>query len=415
MTDLFAARPPLQSGVLEPDRGFVVSTGIECSTPLIAGGVRQDELLLTGHWDRFAEDFAITADLGIRTLRYGVPFHVVAADPDRLDWDWTDRALGSLRDAGLTPVADLLHFGLPARLWGIGDPALPAAYRRYVDAFVRRYPWIRHYTPVNEPWITSVMSARHGLWNERRQDERSMVAALGNVLECVVAGSEIIRAARPDAVFLQSDVCERWIAETDEVRDEVDLLNEQRFVPFELSYGLEPSALALAWLTENGMSDGRLDWLLDHGSPQNAIVGHDYYAGNEHVVFAPGQSRVREPLEGYASVAREYFKRLPMPFFLAETNRVTELAPGWLTSVWNDAVEMADEGLPIRGFCWYSLTDQVDWDTGLAQANGHVDTLGLVDLDRGMRPVGTMYRELALAALEGRVLPLGDEALPEAA
>ena len=414
MTTPLAAQPPLEPGVLEPDRNFVVSTGIECSTPLIAGGIRQDELLLTGHWDRFAEDFAITADLGIRTLRYGVPFHVVAADPDRFDWEWTDRALGALHDAGLTPVADLLHFGLPDRFWGIGDPALPEAYRRYVEAFVRRYPSIRHYTPVNEPWITSVMSARYGLWNERRQDERSMVAALGNVVECVVAGSEIIRAARPDAVFLQSDVCERWIAENDEVRDEVDLLNEQRFVPFELSYGLEPSTLALRWLTENGMSDERIAWLLEHGSPANAIVGHDYYAGNEHIVFAPGQSRVREPLEGYASVAREYFARLPMPFFLAETNRVTDLAPAWLTSVWNDAVGMAHEGLPIRGFCWYSLTDQVDWDTGLAQANGHVDTLGLVDLDRGMRPVGEMYRHLARAALAGHLRPI-DEALPQAA
>jgi hypothetical protein len=194
----------------------------------------------------------------------------------------------------------------------------------------------------------------------------------------------------------------------------VDLLNEQRFVPFELSYGLEPSALALRWLTENGLSDERLTWLLEHGSPTNAIVGHDYYAGNEHIVFAPGQSRVRQPLEGYASVAREYFARLPMPFFLAETNRVTELAPTWLASVWNDAIAMADDGLPIRGFCWYSLTDQVDWDTGLAQANGHVDTLGLVDLDRRMRPVGDIYTELAQAALAGQLLPL-DGALPQAA
>jgi hypothetical protein len=35
---------------------FIVATGIECSAPTIGGGIRRDELLLTGHWDRVGED-----------------------------------------------------------------------------------------------------------------------------------------------------------------------------------------------------------------------------------------------------------------------------------------------------------------------------------------------------------------------
>src|SRR5688572_39343 len=102
------AAPPF-----ELDRGFVVASGIECSAPLIAGGVRMDELRKTGHWERYAEDLALVAGWGIRYLRYGIPFHVVGRDPERLDWAWTDRALAALRDAGIVPIADLLHFGLP--------------------------------------------------------------------------------------------------------------------------------------------------------------------------------------------------------------------------------------------------------------------------------------------------------------
>jgi beta-glucosidase/6-phospho-beta-glucosidase/beta-galactosidase len=136
---------------LTPDSGFVVATGVECSAPVIAGGLRRDELRLTGHWDRYAEDFAITAAMGIRHLRFGIPFHVVSADPDRLDWAWTDAALGALFDAGLEPIADLLHFGVPDDLWGIGDPRLPARHAAFVEAFVHRYPQVRYFTPVNEP------------------------------------------------------------------------------------------------------------------------------------------------------------------------------------------------------------------------------------------------------------------------
>jgi beta-glucosidase len=397
------------AGVLEADRGFVVATGIECSAPLVAGGVRQDELVLTKHVDRFAEDFAITADLGIRTIRYGIPFHLVAADPADLDWRWTDAALGSLRDAGLTPVADLLHFGLPARLWGFGDAGVVEVYTRFVEAFVARYPWIRHYTPVNEPWISATFSAREGMWNERRRDERSHVAALDHLLQCDVVGMEIVRAARPDAVFLQSDACERWVpgSDQDAVVEEAALRNDLRFAPFELAYGRSAGAYATDWLLRNGLPESRLVWLAEHGSDAGCIVGHDYYHGNHREIFAPGRSRSIAPDPGYGPLAREFHDRLQLPFFLAETNRTAEEAVDWLTDVWNDAVELADDGLPIRGVCWYSLTDQVDWDTCLAEVNGRVNSLGLVDLDRQARPVFGLYRELATAALEGRVERIG--------
>jgi hypothetical protein len=50
--------------------------------------------------------------------------------------------------------------------------------------------------------------------------------------------------------------------------------------------------------------------------------------------------------------------------------------------------------VPIVGFTWYSLTDQVDWDVALRQNNQTVNPLGLYDLDRNIRPVGKAYKQL---------------------
>jgi hypothetical protein len=50
--------------------------------------------------------------------------------------------------------------------------------------------------------------------------------------------------------------------------------------------------------------------------------------------------------------------------------------------------------VPIIGFTWYSLTDQVDWDTALRENNGNLNPLGLYDLDRNIRPVGMAYKQL---------------------
>jgi len=50
--------------------------------------------------------------------------------------------------------------------------------------------------------------------------------------------------------------------------------------------------------------------------------------------------------------------------------------------------------VPIVGFTWFSLTDQVDWDTSLREDNHRINPLGLYDLKRRIRPVGDAYREL---------------------
>ncbi len=55
---------------------------------------------------------------------------------------------------------------------------------------------------------------------------------------------------------------------------------------------------------------------------------------------------------------------------------------------------MRNDGIPIVGFTWYSLTDQVDWDSALREDNGRVNPLGLFDLDRNIRPVGRAYKQL---------------------
>jgi beta-glucosidase/6-phospho-beta-glucosidase/beta-galactosidase len=170
----------------ELDHGFVAATGIECSAPVIAGGVRMDELEKTGHYDSYARDIELVAELGIRHLRYGIPFHRVNPDGDLFDWSFVDDALDACRRHVLTPIVDLMHFGVPDDIGNYQNPALPDRFRRYADAFAERYGWVRYYTPVNEPLITATFSARLGLWNERLQDERAFIRALLNTVRCVV-------------------------------------------------------------------------------------------------------------------------------------------------------------------------------------------------------------------------------------
>jgi beta-glucosidase len=400
---------------LELDHGFVVASGIECSAPTIARGRRQDELRKTGHWDRYAEDLALVAAWGIRYLRYGIPFHVVARHRDRFDWAWTDRALAAVRASGIEPIVDLMHFGVPGDLRGMGDPRLPQRFVAYAAAFAERYPWVRWYTPVNEPLVGATFSAALGWWNERASDDRSYVAAIDGVATCAAAGMAVIRERRPDAIFLQSDACESYLPTSTAALGHAAFLQERRFLGWDLAYGRRPAEAVARWLVESGMAPSRLDWFEANGSDAGCIVGHDYYIGNEWMVEPDGRTRsaTADERQGYAALARDYHGHFGLPFMLSETNIDGEAAPRWLARTWNDALQLRLEGLPIRGYTWYGFVDHVDWDSCLRTDAGHANACGLVDLDREAHPVGLLYRSLARAALVGelRPLPVGDEEL----
>lgn len=396
----------IEALALELDRGFVIASGIECSAPLVAGGIRQDELRKTGHDERVERDLALVADFGIRYLRYGIPFHIVAADPGTLDWRWTDRAMAALQANGIEPIVDLLHFGLPDDLWGFGDPRLPARFGSFAEAFAERYPWVRYYTPVNEPLISARFSAQLGWWNERRTDDASFVAAIDGAATCAVLAMAAIRARRPDAIFVQSDTCEGYEPAAPEAIQQAQFLNELRFVAWDLAYGRQPGDLVTAWLRTHGMGAERLAWYAANGSSENCIVGHDFYAGNEWLIGADGSAFLRAEPRGYAAQARDYHAHFGLPFMLSETNMDGPAAEAWLATVWNEALLLRGEGLPIRGVCWYGFIDHVDWDTALREVNDRPNACGLVDLDRGPHPVGGRYRALAQAGLDGVLEPL---------
>ena len=66
----------------------------------------------------------------------------------------------------------------------------------------------------------------------------------------------------------------------------------------------------------------------------------------------------------------------------------------WLWKQWANVLRVRNDGVPVVGFTWFSLTDQIDWIHALREQRGDVDPVGLYDLDRKIRPVGRAYAKL---------------------
>jgi beta-glucosidase/6-phospho-beta-glucosidase/beta-galactosidase len=384
----------VSGGTLELGEGFVAGSGIECSAPVIEGGIRMDELAKTGHYENVETDLRLVRETGIRYLRYGIPFHVVNPAPDAFDWAFVDRAMGTCRELGIEPIVDLLHFGVPDDVRDFQNRGLPERFRAYAAAFADRYLWVRYYTPVNEPLITAAFSARDGFWNERLTGDVPFVNALLNVARCAVLASEEIRARRPDAILLQSDTCEYYHPTRLEAVARAEFLNELRFVAFELVYGRDLPPAVRDYLLGNGATEADLAWFRTHGSDAGCIAGNDYYDVSEKEVGADGTLVDRGVRLGYYHLARQYQERLGVPVMLAETNKEGGEAVDWLLRQWTDTVRLRDEGLPIRGFIWYGFVNHVDWDSGLTRNDGRENSCGLVGLDRRPNATHAAYRQL---------------------
>jgi hypothetical protein len=98
---------------------------------------------------------------------------------------------------------------------------------------------------------------------------------------------------------------------------------------------------------------------------------------------------------GYYVITRQYFDRYRLPVMHTETNRKNEgQSTPWLWKEWSNVLRLRRDGVPILGFTWYSLLDQVDWDTALREDNHRINPLGLFDLNRKIRRVGEAYKLL---------------------
>jgi len=377
---------------------FMFATGIECSYPTVQGGRwRMDEMQACGHYRHWRTDLALVREMGLRHLRYGPPLHLMLHAPRVVDWGFMDDVAEEMRRLQIEPIMDLCHFGLPGWLGDFQNPEVPQALAEYAAAFARRYPWVRMYTPVNEMYVCAKLSALEGLWNEQRRDERAFVTAVRHMARASVLMAQAIRAERPDAIFVNAESGEFFqpCCPDPAVQRVAAFENERRFLPLDLLYGRPVAPVMRAHLAEHGMPEDEYDWFMRQNVRDRAILGVDYYVWNEKLIDTRGHAQALGELFGWYVVAQEYWERYRRPLMHTETNHQdAREGPRWLWRQWHNVQLLRQSGVPIVGFTWYSLTDQVDWNIGLSDPQGNVNPVGLYDLNRDPRLVGQAYHHL---------------------
>lgn len=171
--------------------------GVECTVNRV-GDRYLDQIALSRH-DRRASDLETFASLGVTAVRYPILWERTR------DWSWPDARLARLRELGVRPIVGLVHHGSGPRDTSLLDPAFPERLAAYALRVAKRYPWVKDWTPVNEPVTTARFSALYGHWYPHAHDDAAFGRALENQLRASVLAMRVIRTVVADARLVQTE------------------------------------------------------------------------------------------------------------------------------------------------------------------------------------------------------------------
>jgi beta-glucosidase/6-phospho-beta-glucosidase/beta-galactosidase len=378
---------------------FIFATGIENSYPTISladgSTKRVDEMEKCGFYKYWEEDFHLVRELGIEFLRFGPPYYKTHLGCGKYDWAFSDLTFRKLKQLQITPIVDLCHFGVPDWIGNFQNRDFPRLFAEYAGALAARYPWLKFFTPINEIMIAARFSASFGWWNERLSSDRAFVNALHNLAKANVLAMHAILKVSPHAIFILSEASEFNHPINPSAAATAYVYNQRRFISLDLTFGQPVTFDIYEFLLDNGMTREEYHWFCENHRKQHCVMGTDYYETNEQLVHDDESTTPSGEIFGYYVIAHQYFDRYHLPVMHTETNLPdADRAPAWIRKEWANAHRLREDGVPMIGFTYYSLTDQVDWDTALVGDNGNVNPLGLYDLERKIRPAGETYREI---------------------
>ena len=357
--------------------------GIECTINRI-GNAFQDQLEYTKHYSR-ENDLSLFADLGLKTLRYPILWEKYQPELNKtIDWTWIEGQLIILKEKGITPIAGLLHHGSGPIYTHLLDENFPLLFAKYAEEVATKFPWIKYYTPINEPLTTARFSGLYGFWYPHKKNDRSFAKMLLNQMKGVVLAMEAIRKINPDAKLVQTEDLGKTYS-TPLLQYQAKFENERRWLTYDLLCGkVNPSHAMWKYFSRLGIPENDLIFFLENPCLPD-IMGFNHYVTSERFIDEdltkyPPHTHGGNELHSYADVEavrvphkqksglkvllNEAWERYKLPIAITEAQltcgREDQLR--WLKEVWEVCENLKEDGVDIKAVTAWSLLGAFGWE-----------------------------------------------------
>ena len=395
----------MSTAIRYPYRKPEIWGGIECTINRIGDNFR-DQLLYAGHYDR-PDDIRQFAQLGIKKIRYPVLWeHHQPAQDQPIDWSWTEKQLNAIRENNMEPLVGLLHHGSGPVFTSLEDEHFPGKFAEYARMVAEKFPWVKYYTPVNEPLTTARFSGLYGFWYPHATNERVFVKMLLLQVKAIVLAMQAIRAINPEACLVQTEDLSKTHS-TKLLQYQAEFENHRRWLTYDLLCGkVDCNHYFWNYFLSLGIEESELLFFISNPCPPG-ILGFNYYVtseryldenienypsythgGNGKHAYADTEAVRLNKSQGLAVLVKEAWQRYYLPMAVTECHisctREEQLR--WFKETWEACNKLLKKGIDIQAVTAWSLLGAYDWNS-LLTVEGHHYESGVFDIQGGsLRP-----------------------------
>jgi len=364
----------------------------------IPGAIKNGEKsgLACDHWNRLEEDVRLIQDLGVGTYRFSVEWAKI--EPRQGEWDWDairhyQHEIALLRQAGIEPMVTLHHFTLPRWVRALGGwewAGAPRAFAHFAGLMYEALGAdVRDWITFNEPMVNLVSGYLAGIGPPAKKVglEETVVPIRGMLLAHASAYRTLhdMAGKRPVRVGLAHHVRIfdpkhrlSWLDKKgarilDQVFnwafiDAVETGNLRLSIPFALKMnetipGLKGTQdfLGVNYYTRDIVDFSIkspplfLDRIVRPGAPINDMNWEIY------------------PL-GFYRVLKHLASRYPGKPIIVTENGIADSRDdrrmAFLDSHLKFMHRAIEEGVPVEGYCHWSLMDNFEWNEGFGPRFG---------------------------------------------
>jgi beta-glucosidase/6-phospho-beta-glucosidase/beta-galactosidase len=332
--------------------------GFECSSHRRRDGVRLDLIRATSHDKHIFEDYSACAELGFRTLRDGLRWHLIETSPGRYDWSSWLPAVEAAEKIGLQIIWDLFHYGSPDHV-NQGAPDFPQRFTDFALAALEVHQSVTPHPPllcpVNEINFMS-WAVDDGYFPPVGPGERGWFKK--QLVQAAISVSKAVKRQWPRSTLVCAEPLIH-IAPHDRRR----------------------TTIRDAKQNLQGMYEA-CDWILGLAKPELGgdrslidVVGWNFYPHNQWYHKGPTVPMGHHEYRPLADMLIEMAERYRKPMFLSETGAEGSGKPSWLHYVCNEVRDAMARGADMRGICWYPITAYPGWDNSRHAETGLLSTI----------------------------------------
>jgi len=353
------------------------------------------------HWRRWKEDNRLIQKLGLQTYRMGLEWSRIEPAPGQFCREAMNHYREEIKDLqkmGVKVLVTLHHFSNPTwfeKEGGFLQKESPSIFLRYVTYVVEAIgDLVSDYVTLNEPNVYVTLSYFLAQWPPARHNPAQSIRVMRNLVYCHLTAYRRIHRIREMRGFSGRTMvgfAEHMRIFTPAFQQDKTLANGMQYLFQGLTEAFYTGRLTIPLGVEAPLGDGRF---YDY-------IGINYYTRSwVHGTNATG--RPGRPVndlgweiypEGLGILMRQRYQRFCAPIWITENGVADREDKLRCRFLYDHLKQVADSGLPVERYYYWSLMDNFEWAEGETAAFGLVGC-NFKTQERNIRRSAYFYKEI---------------------